>query len=66
MFGGSVCESNTPKTSRRCLAPVLKTGRVTGPHALPRSVLIIYNIGKVRGQWGTTLTRWLENLRPAE
>jgi len=22
--GGSVCESNTPKTSRRCLAPVLK------------------------------------------
>lgn len=35
-LGGSVCESNTPMTPRRCHAPVLKTGRITGSHALPR------------------------------
>ena len=33
--GGSVCESNTPSTPRRCRAPVLKTGRITGSHSLP-------------------------------
>jgi hypothetical protein len=38
--GGSVCESNTPKTSQGCLAPVLKTGRITGSHALPRVAII--------------------------
>jgi len=38
MIGGSVCESNTPTTSRRRRAPVLKTGRITGPHALPLSL----------------------------
>src|SRR5579883_826732 len=33
--GGSVCESNTPATPQGRRAPVLKTGRITGPLALP-------------------------------
>ena len=37
-IGGSVCESNTPKTGRACLPTVLKTVRITGPHALPRVI----------------------------
>jgi hypothetical protein len=34
--GGSVCESNTPETSRRCLSPVLKNtaGNPTGNEKL--------------------------------
>ncbi len=33
--GGSVCESNAPETGQTRLPPVLKTGTITGPHALP-------------------------------
>src|SRR5207302_3294014 len=29
------CASRTHRRHQRCLPPVLKTGRVTGPHALP-------------------------------
>jgi len=35
--GGSVSESNRPEPGFTRLTPVLKTGRVTGPHALPRA-----------------------------
>ena len=45
-FGGSVCGSNTPTTSRRCRPPVLKTGRITGSHALPLKVNC--SVGKLR------------------
>ena len=31
-----MCESNTPEMGLTHLPPVLKTGRITGPHALPR------------------------------
>ena len=36
-FGGSEWESNPPTTGQTCRPPVLKTGRITGPHALPKS-----------------------------
>jgi len=35
-YGGSVCESNAPLPGQTRQSPVLKTGRITGPHALPR------------------------------
>ena len=34
--GGSVSESNRPEPGLTRLTPVLKTGMITGPHALPR------------------------------
>lgn len=37
-IGGSEWESNPPKTGQTRLPPVLKTGRVTGPPALPKTV----------------------------
>jgi len=35
-IGGSVSESNRPEPGKTRLTPVLKTGMITGPHALPR------------------------------
>ena len=35
--GGSVSESNRPEPGKTRLTPVLKTGMITGPHALPRA-----------------------------
>jgi len=37
--GGSVSESNRPEPGLTRLTPVLKTGMITGPHALPRPIL---------------------------
>jgi hypothetical protein len=34
-LGGSVSESNRPSAAQSCRALVLKTRRITGPHALP-------------------------------
>ena len=37
VLGGSVSESNRPSAAQSCRALVLKTRRITGPHALPFS-----------------------------
>src|SRR5215475_9676560 len=59
------CASRTHRRHQGCRPPVLKTGRITGPHSLPRQRPTMFPVTRAgEPEWlARNATIWVEQLR---